>query len=400
MLKLAIFVTEYPSPSHNFVDREVIELLNLYTDIYCYSLNRKAYAPSNNSRLSILQKDTFIIKENTFSSPIKYLYVLPKLIKNTSFFLEEFFFHAKKGRGFKFFLYLIGACTLAYDLKKKRITNIHVHFANAALNIAIIAKKTLNLKVSITVHGPVDFTQPDFSFLQHYLPSLDGIRFISKEGLLKTLDKLSNQKKFQVIPCGVNLEELSHHPSEPSNNKFVILSVMRLVEDKNPFMLLKVAEILRDKNINFIWKVIGEGHLRSILEEEIKNRKLVSNIQLLGIHSNNVVRNEILNSNCCVLTSKDEGTPVFLMEAMALGRIVISTKVGNIHELIEDQSSGFLVHSNEAERMSDILIKISEDKKQNKLGLGTVKLMARKKIETSHDCKSNTKKLHDWLNSI
>ena len=89
--------------------------------------------------------------------------------------------------------------------------------------------------------------------------------------------------------------------------------------------------------------LVGDGPLRAEIEALSARLGLQNYVEVLGWASNSEVRQHILASRAMVLPSFAEGLPVVLMEALALGRPVISTYVAGIPELVEPGVCGWLV---------------------------------------------------------
>jgi glycosyltransferase involved in cell wall biosynthesis len=89
--------------------------------------------------------------------------------------------------------------------------------------------------------------------------------------------------------------------------------------------------------------MIGDGPLRPEIEERISKLGLTDHVVLSGSQDSSYVRRAIENARALVLPSFAEGLPVVIMEALALGRPVIATRVGGIGELVEHQRTGWLV---------------------------------------------------------
>src|SRR6202041_2407997 len=87
----------------------------------------------------------------------------------------------------------------------------------------------------------------------------------------------------------------------------------------------------------------GDGPFRSRVEQEVRLAGLEGAITVLGWMSGPQVKEQVLTARALVLPSFYEGLPTVIMEAMALGRPVISTYVGGIPELVENGKTGWLV---------------------------------------------------------
>jgi glycosyltransferase involved in cell wall biosynthesis len=100
---------------------------------------------------------------------------------------------------------------------------------------------------------------------------------------------------------------------------------------------------LRDAGIRCEIVLVGDGPFRELIEDAIRRAGLEGTVTVIGLVSGLRVKEQILAARCLLLPSFYEGLPVVIMEAMALGRPVISTYVGGIPELVESGRTGRLV---------------------------------------------------------
>lgn len=99
--------------------------------------------------------------------------------------------------------------------------------------------------------------------------------------------------------------------------------------------------------------LVGDGPLKSIIDEEIKRLGLESNVTLLGIRSD---VEELLNmSDIFVLSSAWEGLPLVVAEAMACEKIVLSTDCGGVREVIRDNQ--FLVKIKDDIALGELILR-------------------------------------------
>ena len=93
---------------------------------------------------------------------------------------------------------------------------------------------------------------------------------------------------------------------------------------------------------------------------------------------------------CRVADSGDrDGIPVVLMEAMALGRCVVSGDLETIRELIEDDRTGIMVRPGDAEQLADALVRLAGDREL----VRTLGRRARERIEAEFDTTANAKRI-------
>jgi colanic acid/amylovoran biosynthesis glycosyltransferase len=100
---------------------------------------------------------------------------------------------------------------------------------------------------------------------------------------------------------------------------------------------------------------VGDGPLRPQIEAMIVQYGLQQHVELTGWLSNAAVRQQILDAQIMVLPSFAEGLPVVIMEALALGRPVISTYIAGIRELLENHRCGWLVPSGSVEALASVM---------------------------------------------
>ncbi|HXX93968.1 MAG TPA: glycosyltransferase, partial [Planctomycetota bacterium] len=134
-------------------------------------------------------------------------------------------------------------------------------------------------------------------------------------------------------------------PASPIPDRPRLTCVGRLCADKGQLLLVDAVGRLAGEFPDLEVVLVGNGDLRSEIEDRIRTRGLGGRIQLRGALDGEGVRRELLESRCLVLPSLAEGLPVVIMEAMALGRPVISTLIAGIPELVRPEASGWLVPS-------------------------------------------------------
>lgn len=113
----------------------------------------------------------------------------------------------------------------------------------------------------------------------------------------------------------------------------------RLAEQKNPRMLVRAFAAIEDSRAHLL--LIGDGPLRESVERDVRARGLAARVHVLGYRED--VRDCLGAADVFVLSSKWEGHPLGVMEAMASGLPVIATTVGGVPELVEPGRQGILV---------------------------------------------------------
>ena len=123
----------------------------------------------------------------------------------------------------------------------------------------------------------------------------------------------------------------------------VIGIVGRITDIKNHRLFLQIAHRVRQTYPDVHFLVIGDGERRAEMEY------LSTELNLSGhVHFTGWIKEQAkmyADLDLLLLTSLNEGTPVTVIEAMYYGVPVISTRVGGLHDLIEDKKSGYLINS-------------------------------------------------------
>jgi colanic acid/amylovoran biosynthesis glycosyltransferase len=286
--------------------------------------------------------------------------------------------------------YLMQATYFASAAKKLNIKHVHAHFATNATAICLLSKVLGGPTYSFTVHGPDEFV--DSSKL-HYPLKVGGAEFVSAisyycRSQVALAARLDNLSKIEIVRCGLDLTdfliEKDHLPETYS-----LVCVGRLCPQKGQVFLPDVVARLKAEFPNFKLILVGDGEDRSAIERQIVALDVQEMIQLVGWKSNADVREAICASRGLLLASYAEGLPVVIMEALALGRPVVSTYIAGIPELVTPDC-GWLVPAgsvDDIEAALKQLLRLSNDEILQKGAVG------RRRVERFHDVQESARLL-------
>lgn len=130
--------------------------------------------------------------------------------------------------------------------------------------------------------------------------------------------------------------------SIPQDSKLISF-IGRLSEEKNPLLFTEIgARILTRPPTKVHFVMAGDGPELGKVKTTIKNKNIDANFTLTGTIDDVV---DLLNdTDIFLVVSRIEGVPVVILEAMSMGIPVISTNVGAISEVIENNVNGFLIN--------------------------------------------------------
>jgi glycosyltransferase involved in cell wall biosynthesis len=148
-------------------------------------------------------------------------------------------------------------------------------------------------------------------------------------------------ERITVIPPGVAPAEIRAAAATPFDVRGrlalppdapLAVNVGALVDQKDQRTLVRAADVARAARPDLHWMIAGEGELRPVLEAEIGRLDLAARVHLLG-HVDRVPA-LIREADVFVLSSKAEGLPNAILEALALDKPVVATRAGGIVELL------------------------------------------------------------------
>jgi glycosyltransferase involved in cell wall biosynthesis len=140
---------------------------------------------------------------------------------------------------------------------------------------------------------------------------------------------------------------------------FVIGTMGRLVPVKGLEVFLTAARIIRDQKQHVKFVIVGDGPLKETLQALACHSGLEQDILFLGHRDDSY--DVLAMMDLFVLPSFSEGIPMVLLEALALARPVIASRVGGIPEVVEDRVSGWLVEPGREEQLAEACLALMED---------------------------------------
>ena len=143
------------------------------------------------------------------------------------------------------------------------------------------------------------------------------------------------------------------------DNRFKIVSIGRLTEQKGFDYAIEAAKILKDKGLSFCWYILGEGPLRNTLEEQAEKCGVAEFTRFIGIRSNPYPY--IKGADIFVMPSRYEGKSIALDEAKILCKPIVVTDYPSVHDAIVNGDDGLVVEIN-ANSIAEGILKLYENK--------------------------------------
>ncbi len=239
---------------------------------------------------------------------------------------------------------------------------LHFHSSPVIRSLCFLLPLFFFKKTIYTIHGE---TNPSLVFfkLAHLFsrPFLDEVTAVSKSARKAARLRFNwSPKKIKLIGNGVILKPKVRSKSS-GDSVFRLGVVARLIELKNISLIFKaLKDFSHASKRNIILEVFGDGPLLEQLRIEAKSTGIATIFH--GFQTDE----DIIYSSIDVLliTSNTEGLPMSLIEAMANGVPVISTRVGAIPDIIEDKFSGLLIDVNNQTQLGNAINYLIDNKNE------------------------------------
>ncbi|MBI9043224.1 MAG: glycosyltransferase [Anaerolineaceae bacterium] len=368
-MNIAYMMSRFPHLPETFILREMTVLQKRGWKIYLYPL--------------ICQDDTLVHTDAQFW--LKQANCLPFFSwdvfkKNLSLFLRNPFLYLSTI--FQVFFknlpsvdFLIKAITLfpksvalASMMQTQGIEHIHAHYATHPALAAWIIKKLTGISYSLTVHAhDIYVNQTMLSTKLKDALFIAAISEFNRDFLAEKVGEWAREKT-HIVHCGIQPEwyaQKERNKEQPVT--FKLINVGSLQPYKGQIYLIDAVKILHERGVPVQCRIIGDGAEKEKLQQRILHLGLENEVELMGARTQSEVADMMPQADCYVQPSiivssgKMEGIPVVLMEALACGLPVVSTKISGIPELIREGESGYLVSQKDSGKLADILMKVWEN---------------------------------------
>jgi glycosyltransferase involved in cell wall biosynthesis len=291
----------------------------------------------------------------------------------------------------------------ATRLGDSRVSHLHAHFCHTPTSVALFASELTGLPFSFTAHAKDIYTSEPRQLARKIAASqfvVTCTRYNARY-LEDIARACGGSTPIHTIYHGIDVAFFSLGPPPSPGPPYRILSVGRLVSKKGYDDLVDALAILDRAGLDFEYVHIGSGELEEPIRRMIRRAKLEQRARLLGTLTHDEVLAHYRKAHCVALACKvadngdRDGIPNVLVEAMAVGVPVVSTRVSAIPELVEDGVTGTLVEAGQPEAMAGAIARVLT---RPDARAGMIR-RARQKVEREFDQRRCVERLFELFSS-
>jgi colanic acid/amylovoran biosynthesis glycosyltransferase len=366
-LRVGYVLKVFPRLSETFILNEILELERQGVKIDIFSL-KPPTEPRYHGDLSRLRASVTYLSSAEGSEAWRKIRADCLSSDPDPFRVGESFLQAarlEEPTALKLFLQ---ALVLAEAVRSRGILHLHAHFATSATSVAMMAHNLGAVTFSFTAHAKDIYHRE--TDLESLAVAFDQATFAVTvtDYNVATLTGITPAAygKLRRIYNGVSLDRLEASPLKPSEPP-VIVSIGRLVEKKGFPYLIQACRLLKERGRSFRCIIVGGGDRELELRELIAQLDLQNEIELTGALPHELVTTVIRQSTVMALPcivgedGNRDALPTVLLEAMALGRPVVSTDLPGVTEIVDHEINGILCRQHDSSGLADALMRVLSD---------------------------------------
>ena len=256
------------------------------------------------------------------------------------------------------------AAVIAHHTMRLGARSMYIHFAHKPATLGRFAALLAGLPYGLSAHAKDIWCTPERE-LACKVRDARVVLTCTEEGRDRLASVAAGRTEVLLAKHGVDTQRPLR--VDPANAVPVILSVGRLVEKKGHDILIQAAALLRDQGSGFQLRIAGEGPEWPRLQRMVHELGLVGRVSFLGPLTPAEVeleyaRADLFALGCRKLADGDrDGIPNVVLEAMAHGLPVLSTRLAGVSEAVSDGATGLLAPPDDPAGLAAAALKLLAD---------------------------------------
>ncbi len=369
---LAVLSSQHPTLSHTFISREIAELRFRGWLVTPISLRPGEQQHAGEDA------DTVTVQRLPVDRVVHHLArALAHPVALTSGLIEAILPGGRRRPRLIGLAYLGQAILLLGELRSRRISHVHVHFANNGAEVARLAEHVSRrdatgwpISYSLSIHGlsmhgaTADADTDKFPALREErwgtlaskVNAATFTRCVDAYGR-ERVARATERDDVEVVHVGIDTARFAPVKSLPAGPIFTIGFVGRLAPEKQVLLLLDAFSHMRYQPRRLV--IMGNGPLNQELRNRAGALGLEGQIDWRGPVSQGDLPESLRQLDVLAMSSRHEGIPVVLMEALACAIPVVAPEVGGIPELVRHDHNGLLTPPNDHLALASALDKLA-----------------------------------------
>lgn len=318
-------------------------------------------------KLFVISNDKYILNDNSKSldrileySKIvdKYFVIIPdsKMLEIQKHNLNIYSFGGKN-KLFQIIKLFFGSIKI---LKKEKFDVISVQDQYYLALVAFLLSKFFKIGLEIQVHGFEKYYVIRKFIANILIPRANSIRAVSERLKNEIIKKFKvNEDKITVVPIYTEVKDYKFENYREKSEKFVFLTIGRLVKVKNIELQIKAMKNIVSKFKNIELQIVGIGPEKNNLENLVKQLNLEDHVKFFGYQSN--LEKFYQNCDVFMLTSNYEGWGLVVIDALQFKIPIIMTDVGCANEIVINNENAIIIRVNNINILENVMLKIYED---------------------------------------
>ncbi len=286
--------------------------------------------------------------------------------------------------------------------RRERVAIWHGHdYKSNALGLLL--RRFWPMKLVTTVHGWVKKTRrtPLYYKIDNLcLPRFDAVLCVSNDLREHCLSRGVPADRCSLIENGIDTveytrsEESAHNRASAARRRLVIGAVGRLSDEKGFDILIRAVHRLVQDGIDVELRIAGAGDAKQSLQRLTSELGVASRVRLVGHVAD--TRRFYESLDVFALSSRREGLPNVVLEALAMEVPVVATRVNGVPRLIRDGATGVLVDPESVDALAGGLMRILGDSDLR----AKMAAAGRREVELNYSFTARMEKVravYDWL---